>query len=211
MKNEAPRSPSLSSENDKSSFSLLSRLRYLHIFSFSFTQSAVLFLDPPPPPLPPVSQRTQLIKTDKQAHLDPSEAAGCIISPDKEKGGLGISDIVILLGRLRGNHRELGGLYSRGTNAAQESCRIHIFNLRIEMKLKVSLTALQFPLPFLLILVHSHFHQQLFSPPQKNSLINHKDTVNNQPASGRSGASGDWRARCFPQKLLETDRETNGE
>lgn len=122
----------------------------------------------PPPPLPPVSQRTQLIKTDKQAHLDPSEAAaGCIISPDKEKGGLGISDIVILLGRLRGNHRELGGLYSRGTNAAQESCRIHIFNLRIEMKLKVSLTALQFPLPFLLILVHSHFHQQLFSPPQK--------------------------------------------
>lgn len=35
---------------------------------------------------PPISQRTQLIKTDKQAHLDPSEAAGgCIISPDKEK------------------------------------------------------------------------------------------------------------------------------
>ena len=160
-------------------------------------------------PPPPVSQRTQLIKTDKQAHLDPSEAAGgCIISPDKVKGGLGISDIVILLGRLRGNHRELRGLYSQGDERGKkESCTTHIFNLRAGMRLKLSLTVLQFPLPFFFFFYYfgslSLSSAAIFNPPPKNPWLTTK--------TERSGAFSEWRARCFPQKLLETVSELKRE
>lgn len=75
------------------SFSLLSLSHYIYILSW-FSQPAQLLLDPPPP----ISQRTQLIKTDKQVHLDPLETAGgCIISLDKKRSG-DLRYRVILLG-----------------------------------------------------------------------------------------------------------------
>lgn len=162
---------------------------------------------------PPISQRTQLIKTDKQAHLDPSEAAGgCIISPDKEKWGLGISDIVILSGRLRGNHRELRGLCSRGDERGTR--KLHdtdfSFKSRNETQGVTDTSAVSSSFFFYYFGSFSLSSAAIFNPPKK-SLINHKDSVDNQPASERSGAFSDWRARCFPQKLLETVRELKRE
>lgn len=119
---------------------------------------------------------------------------------------------MILLGRLRGNHRELRGLCSRGDERGTR--KLHdtdfSFKSRNETQGVTDTSAVSSSFFFYYFGSFSLSSAAIFNPPKK-SLINHKDSVDNQPASERSGAFSDWRARCFPQKLLETVRELKRE